>query len=355
MSILSDAFDGVVNFFANFGATSNAPQGGITGPPTPGQVDASGGYGYGDLAKDIFSVAAPLIATSAARPKALKLPDQPKFPAIPDSVKNDPRTQQLLAPYGLGAPGQPDNFPSIQPQKLARSSDFQLAFPAMVAAATKIVNRQFEPSTADNALQEQQARIDAAKKTPTITPTTPAQVAETTVIQATPKLMDQTINPIKANGDAIKTTSKYDNYIESSAAEFKLDPDVLRAVIHNESSGNSKAIGDGGEAIGLGQLHAGAAKDAAKYAKSREYTQDELKDPATNIRLTAAYLAKLHNDFGGASGDAKYEKTFGAYNQGAAGSTKTGSDSQAKAKQYSLKAQATLLDIKKRTGRSNVV
>jgi len=355
MSILSDAFDGVVDFVSNFGDKSNAPQDGMTGPPTPGQVNETGKYGYKELAADVITVAGPLIATSVnkvAGPKGLKMPDAPKFPEIPDSVKNDPRVQNLLGAYGF-----PNAFPSIQPQDLSKRtpSALQQAFPAMLSASLGILARQIDNPAINNALTEQQKQIDTAKGTSSAeASTSPAQVAQATVVQAEaskpiPELMSQTISPMKVDGEAIRTTSKFDPMIEAAAEKYGIDPDTIRAVIHKESSGNPNAVGDGGKAIGLGQLHQAAAFDAG----GRTYTKEELKDPFTNIDLTASYLSKLHKAFGGTAGDAKWGQTFGAYNQGVAGSTKPGSASQARAQKYSLSAQAYVNAIK-RTGKSNV-
>lgn len=345
MSILSDAFDGVVDFFS----------GALTAVKDNTPISTGGQYGYGDLAGDIFSVAGPLIATSIVRPKALPLPERPTFPEIPDSIKNDPRMQQLLGGYGLGAPGQPNSFPEIQAQALPRQSDFALAFPAIAGALGGIAQREFsgvgtEQRDARAVQVSQQQSIDAAKGTVTPTSVAPAQVVDATVVQAEPTMLEQKVKYSNKNlGDAIKTTSQYDPLIQEASKKHGIDPDLLRAVIHTESSGDANAIGDGGKATGLGQLHLGAAQDAG----GRPYTKEELKDPLTNIDLTAAYLRKLNNNFGGNSGDPDYSKAITAYNRGETAVKQNGAYNSPKGRQYRRKVMATLADVKNRSGGTN--
>lgn len=356
MSILSDAFDGVVDFFSNLGSSPSNNLGqndtGLMGPPQPGQMPGAqpaSTYGLGDGVKDILSIAAPLIATSVTRPKPLPMPEQPKFPEIPDSVKNDPRVQQLLGSYGF-----PNNFPTIAQQDLSkgRPSDFQVAFPAMFNAALGIFGREVDKSNAQaeqerTMLQTAQQKIDAAKGVTATSTTTPQQVAQTTVIQADQtsptSLMSQTINGSpRASSEAIKTTSKYDPLIEEAAKTHGIDPDILRAVIHTESTGDANAVGDGGKAIGLGQLHQAAAQDAG----GRKFSEEELKDPATNINLTAAYLKRMHNAFNGNDGDPDYSKAITAYNRGETAVKEQGAYDSVKGKQYRAKVLGALAAFK---------
>jgi soluble lytic murein transglycosylase-like protein len=357
MSILSDAFDGVVDFFSNLGSSPSNNLGqndtGLMGPPEPGSMPGAqpaSTYGLGDGVKDILSIAAPLIATSVTRPKPLPLPEQPKFPEIPDSVKNDPRVQQLLGSYGF-----PNSFPTIAQQDLSkgRPSDFQVAFPAMFNAALGIFGREVDKTNAQaeqerTLLQTAQQKIDAAKGVTATSQTTPQQVAQTTVIQAdgqmsSTSLMSQTVNGSpKASYDAIKTTSKYDPLIENAAKQHGIDPDILRAVIHTESEGNSDAIGDGGKAVGLGQLHKAAAQDAG----GRYYSDEELKVPETNIDLTARYLKQLHTQFNGNSGDPDYSKAITAFNRGATAVKEQGAYDSPKGKAYRATVLGALAVLK---------
>lgn len=374
MSILSDAFDSVVDFFSGSSSSGSsgelAPGNGSEPPPSSTPAPSTGGsYGFGDLGRDILTVAGPLITTAITRPKPLPLPERPKFPEIPDSIKKDPRVQQLLSGYGLGKSGQPDNFPSIQQQALPRQSDFQVAFPAMFKAGTDILSREVDKSNredqavinqaaadkkqsdANDALAWQQAKIDAAKGGDMSTsPTTPNQVVEAAA-SSEPTTLDDKVkyDQIKVKGDAIKSTSKYDPLIEDAAKRNGVDADLLRAIIHTESGGNPNIIGDNGAATGLGQLHLGAAKDAG----GRAYTQEELKDPLTNINLTAAYLKKLNTQFGGNAGDPDYSKAITAYNRGARAVKELGAYNSTLGRRYRSTVLSTLMDIRAKTGRQN--
>jgi hypothetical protein len=103
MSILSDAFDGFIDFIAGAGSSpsnnlgQNNPNPGFVGPPQPGQVasQSGGGTSTGQALFTGLSILGPLITTAVSRPKEPKMPEAPKFPDVPDSVKNDPRVQQV--------------------------------------------------------------------------------------------------------------------------------------------------------------------------------------------------------------------------------------------------------------------
>lgn len=88
----------------------------------------------------------------------------------------------------------------------------------------------------------------------------------------------------------------YDGLIQTAATQYHLDPKLIKAIIQVESSYNPNAVSPS-NAIGLMQLKAdGAGCDAYRYQGKRGCPDsDDLFDPATNIRLGAAYIGALQN------------------------------------------------------------
>lgn len=88
----------------------------------------------------------------------------------------------------------------------------------------------------------------------------------------------------------------YDGIIYAAAAQYNLDPKLIKAIIQVESSYNPSAVSPS-NAIGLMQIKAdGAGCDAYRYQGRHGCPDsDDLYDPATNIRLGAAYLSALQN------------------------------------------------------------
>lgn len=96
----------------------------------------------------------------------------------------------------------------------------------------------------------------------------------------------------------------FDDIIAAAAAKYGVPAALISAVIQHESGGNPDAVGDGGQALGLMQMHPAAAAQVGAdwYA---------LKDPAKAIPAGTAYLAIMLKSFGG---DIAW--ALGAYNQG---------------------------------------
>jgi tape measure domain-containing protein len=100
-------------------------------------------------------------------------------------------------------------------------------------------------------------------------------------------------------------TTPFDAMITRIAGEQRLDPNLMRALIEQESGFNPNAVSRAG-AKGLMQLMPGTA---AQYgAGGREF------DPETNLRAGMTYFAKLLADFNG-----NVAKALTAYNAGPAG------------------------------------
>ncbi len=95
--------------------------------------------------------------------------------------------------------------------------------------------------------------------------------------------------------------------IIESSNEHQLDPVFLMAVISQESKWNPDALGSHGE-IGLMQLK---PSTAAIFAATEDVSA-ELRDPAQNVRIGAAYIAQLRASFRHRS-----NRYISAYNMGA--------------------------------------
>jgi membrane-bound lytic murein transglycosylase C len=106
---------------------------------------------------------------------------------------------------------------------------------------------------------------------------------------------------------------------------------LLYAITETESHFNPFAVSKTG-ALGLMQLVATkAGRDAMKVSTGQDRVPsiDELKDPATNVRLGAAYLARLGNHYlgGVANAQSKEFAVIAAYNGGSVRALKVfGSD-----------------------------
>ena len=86
---------------------------------------------------------------------------------------------------------------------------------------------------------------------------------------------------------AILDPAAYDRLIRRTAAVHKIDPALLKAVMHVESGFNPHAVSDKG-AQGLMQLMPETAQ---------RYGAEDLFDPAQNVRAAALYLKDLEKMF----------------------------------------------------------
>jgi soluble lytic murein transglycosylase-like protein len=102
-----------------------------------------------------------------------------------------------------------------------------------------------------------------------------------------PEFLRRVLTPI---GERIRAAlAPVDDAIQAAAATFSLDPDLLRAIVWQESRGDPLAarfepkISD--TSYGLGQVLLGTARDLGFAG-----TVQELLDPATNLFYAAKYL-----------------------------------------------------------------
>jgi len=95
--------------------------------------------------------------------------------------------------------------------------------------------------------------------------------------------------------------SKYDSLIDSSAQKYGLDPNLLRAMMKQESAGNPRAVSSAG-AVGLMQL---------MPATAQRFGVTDRNDPAQSVDGGAQYMRFLLDKFNG-------DKTLAiaAYNAG---------------------------------------
>jgi len=99
--------------------------------------------------------------------------------------------------------------------------------------------------------------------------------------------------------------------IIAESERYGFDPIFLMAVIQNESSFNPRMKGSVGE-IGLMQIKPDTAKWIAELYKIKYKNEKSLYQPETNIKIGAAFLNKLRNQF-----DANSTYYLTAYNAGA--------------------------------------
>lgn len=101
----------------------------------------------------------------------------------------------------------------------------------------------------------------------------------------------------------------YDRALGAAAREAGVRPALLRAMVAVESGGRAAAVSPRG-AQGLLQLLPATAADEARRL-GLDPDAIDLEDPATNLRLGAAYLARLLRRYDGAEAFA-----LAAYNAG---------------------------------------
>lgn len=93
--------------------------------------------------------------------------------------------------------------------------------------------------------------------------------------------------------------------IDDIAVRSGVDPNIVKAIIKEESGGNPNAVGDNGESIGLMQIQ-------PKHHQKRmeELGIVNLYDAQENVILGCAILSDLYDKYG------NYEDALSAYNSG---------------------------------------
>jgi len=92
-----------------------------------------------------------------------------------------------------------------------------------------------------------------------------------------------------SKGDVAERAEEWRPAVERAAREFRVDPDLLLAMIAVESGGDPRAVSSAG-ARGLMQLMPPTAEEKAGQLGIEDWDAERLFDPETNVRLGAAYL-----------------------------------------------------------------
>lgn len=93
--------------------------------------------------------------------------------------------------------------------------------------------------------------------------------------------------------------------IDDIAVRSGVDPNIVKAIIVEESGGNPNAVGDNGESIGLMQIQ---PKNHQK--RMEELGIVSLFDPQENVILGCSILSDLYDKYG------NYEDALSVYNSG---------------------------------------
>ena len=109
--------------------------------------------------------------------------------------------------------------------------------------------------------------------------------------------------------------SNYDSIISETAKRHHIDPDLIRAVICQESKFNPNAVGSKGE-VGLMQIRPekGAVSDWIKKHKQKIRCRGVLFRPELNIEIGTWYLSEAVKNWAGYK--YQYELALSEYNAG---------------------------------------
>ena len=101
------------------------------------------------------------------------------------------------------------------------------------------------------------------------------------------------------------TELETNNHIEKTAKRYGLNPDIVKALIEEESGWLSSAEGDNGESVGLMQIQERWHKDRMK-----RLGVTDLYDPEENITVGCDILSELLKKYG------NYKDALSVYNSG---------------------------------------
>ena len=103
---------------------------------------------------------------------------------------------------------------------------------------------------------------------------------------------------------------KYKQIVEQAASIYRVDPNLIYAVIKQESKFNKNAVSKS-SAKGLMQIMDSTAQDVVNNIASIDVSSYDLYDPYTNILIGTKYLSYLINYY-----DGNYYLALTAYNAG---------------------------------------
>lgn len=90
----------------------------------------------------------------------------------------------------------------------------------------------------------------------------------------------------------------YDSIIEKYSKEYKVDKDLVAAVIYQESRFDKNVVSDK-DARGLMQILPETGEWAAEKMKHNPYSEEDLMDPEVNIKIGTWFLSYLLNYYHG--------------------------------------------------------
>lgn len=105
----------------------------------------------------------------------------------------------------------------------------------------------------------------------------------------------------------------YPSYITTHAKNYDVPPELVAAVIYQESRFNPKARSSAG-ATGLMQLTPETARGIAVHTGGTKFRTSDLTNPEINIRYGTWYLARMHRKY--ASHGNGWQLALAAYNAG---------------------------------------
>jgi peptidoglycan lytic transglycosylase len=102
---------------------------------------------------------------------------------------------------------------------------------------------------------------------------------------------------------------RYEQIVVGHAENYRLEPQLIAAVIYQESKFDADAVSGSG-AVGLMQLLPATAQGIADRTGGRGWQQDDLLNPELNVRYGSWYLRHLLDKYG------DEELALAAYNAG---------------------------------------
>lgn len=93
------------------------------------------------------------------------------------------------------------------------------------------------------------------------------------------------------------------DYIAETAESYDISPKLVKAIIEVESGGNTNAIGDDGNSLGLMQIQ-------PRYHAQRLKEGESLLDPKVNVRVGCEILSEIMDKYG------TLEEALTVYNAG---------------------------------------
>jgi len=112
-------------------------------------------------------------------------------------------------------------------------------------------------------------------------------------------------------------TAEYLENLCNTVGENCIDPVIFTALLRQESGYRRDAVGDGGLAIGLGQLQPIAVEQLNQWYPDKNYSNDDRYDAYKNLEMTMMCIKGHYNEYVNAYGTEPSVRTLlGAYNQG---------------------------------------